>query len=71
MERISGTLGGRRGSFALQHSGTMRPTGVQLNLTVVPGTGAGELAGLEGEMTIRIVDGQHVYQFEYTLPAAR
>ena len=40
----------------------------QLNITVVPDSGTGQLAGLTGKMTINIVDGKHSYDFEYTLP---
>lgn len=70
MERVSGTLKGLRGSFVLQHSGTMSKNGFQLSITVVPDSGAGELLGLTGKMDIKIVDGKHFYDFEYTLPEA-
>ena len=67
MERVSGTLDGRSGSFALQHSGTMTRGEGQLTVTVVPDSGTGQLAGLSGQMSINIADGQHSYDFEYTL----
>lgn len=67
MERVSGTLDGRSGSFALQHSGTMTRGAGQLGITVVPDSGTGQLAGLSGKMMINITDGQHSYEFEYTL----
>ena len=70
MERVSGVLQGRRGTFALQHSGTMTRGARQLSVTVVPGSGTGELAGLEGRMDILIEGGQHSYDFTYTLPGA-
>jgi hypothetical protein len=70
VEKVTGTLGGRRGSFALQHSGTMDQGGQSLTITVVPGSSSGELTGLEGSMSIEIEDGQHSYRFEYSLPAA-
>jgi hypothetical protein len=41
-----------------------------LTLTVVPDSGTGELEGLAGRMAIDIVDGQHVYTFDYALPGA-
>jgi uncharacterized protein DUF3224 len=69
MEKISGTLKGRSGSFVLQHSGTMRGGEPQLSVTVVPDTGTGELAGLAGTFTITIDAGKHSYDFEYSLPA--
>ncbi len=68
MERVTGTLGGRAGSFVLQHTGTMNRGEPQLAVTVVPDSGTRELAGLEGKMSIRIADGKHSYEFEYTLP---
>ncbi len=70
IERVTGTLHGRRGSFVLQHSGTMTKAGPQLSLTVVPDTASGQLVGLAGKMSIQIVAGRHAYDFEYTLPDA-
>jgi hypothetical protein len=70
IERVTGTLKGRGGSFVLQHSGTMtRGTPVQ-NITVVPDSGTGQLAGLAGKLTVIIEDGKHSYDFEYALPIA-
>lgn len=70
IERVSGTLHGRSGTFALQHSGTMTRGAPQLTITVVPDSGTGQLAGLAGTMTIDIADGKHSYVFEYTLADA-
>jgi hypothetical protein len=67
MERVTGVLDGRRGAFTLQHNATMHRGTPQLSIQVVPDSGVGELAGLEGAMQIDIVDGQHFYEFEYTL----
>jgi hypothetical protein len=68
MERVTGTLKGRGGSFVLQHSGTMNRGTAQLSVTVVPDSGTGQLEGLAGTMTIKIDAGKHSYDFEYTLP---
>jgi hypothetical protein len=68
LELVSGTLQGRRGTFALQHSGTMTRGVPQLTVTVVPDSGTGELAGLEGRMEIHIEGGKHSYDFTYALP---
>ena len=68
MERVKGTLKGRSGSFVLQHSGTMTRGVPQMTVNVVPDSGTGQLAGLTGVMTIKIADGKHSYEFEYTLP---
>jgi len=65
-----GTLSGRRGSFILQHSGTMARGAPTLAVTVVPDSGTDELTGLSGTMVIDVTRRQHAYDFEYTLPAA-
>lgn len=70
IEHVSGTLGGRTGTFALQHAGTITRQGQQLSITVVPDSGTGQLAGLAGSMSIQIDKGKHSYTFDYTLPAA-
>ena len=70
MEQVTGTLRGHSGTFALQHSGTMRRGTPALTITVVPDSGTGQLAGLDGTLSIDIVDGQHMYDFTYTLPDA-
>jgi hypothetical protein len=67
IERVSGTLNGRRGSFALQHTGTMDRGTPQLSVTVVPDSGTDQLAGLTGKMNIIIADGKHSYEFEYAI----
>jgi hypothetical protein len=68
IEKVTGTLRGRSGSFVLQHLGTMTQGVPQLSVTVVPDSGTGELAGLTGKMNIIIADGKHSYEFEYTIP---
>jgi hypothetical protein len=67
MERVTGTLHGRHGTFVLQHSGTMNRGKARLDLTVVPDSGTGELVDLGGSMQILITDGKHSYIFEYSL----
>ena len=67
IEKVSGTLTGRHGTFILQHTGTMTRGAAQLSVTVVPDSGTGDLVGLTGKMTIKIADGKHSYDFEYTL----
>jgi len=69
VERVTGTLHGRRGTFALQHMGTMTRGEPSLTITVVPDSGTGELAGLSGKLAIVIVGGKHSYELEYTLAA--
>src|SRR5947209_3712966 len=67
MEQVSGTLQGRSGTFALQHTGTMTRGTPELSITVVPDSGTDQLVGLSGRMTIQIADGKHSYDFEYML----
>lgn len=67
VEQVTGKLSGRNGSFVLQHYGTMKQGASLLILEVVPGSGAGELVGLEGKMAIKIEEGQHYYEFDYAL----
>lgn len=70
MEIVTGKLSGRSGSFALQHTGTMINNDYKLTIIVVPGSGTGELAGIDGKMNIVIAaGGKHSYEFDYTLPA--
>lgn len=67
IERVSGTLQGRTGTFMLHHNGLMSRGAQQLVIGVVPDSGTGELAGITGSMTIEIADGKHSYTFEYSL----
>ena len=67
MEKVSGTLGGRDGTFVLMHTGIMSRGSQHLAITVVPDSGTGELVGLSGSLAITIADGRHSYDFEYTL----
>jgi hypothetical protein len=67
VERITGTLNGKKGSFALQHTGVMDRGKPSLNITVVPDSGTGELVGLTGKMDIIIEGKVHKYVFEYSM----
>ncbi len=67
IEQVRGNLAGRNGSFVLQHFGTMNHGKDRLILEVVPDSGAGQLSGLSGKMSINIQDGKHFYEFEYEL----
>lgn len=69
IERVTGTLNGRGGSFVLQHSGRLTRGVPEQNITVVPDSGTGQLVGLTGKLTVIIESGKHSYDFEYTLPA--
>ena len=68
IEKVSGTLHGRKGTFALQHNATMTRGEPYLNIIVVPDSGTGALAGLTGTMKIIIAEGgKHFYEFDYEL----
>jgi hypothetical protein len=68
LDRVSGTLHGRQGSFSLQHSGVMDRGTAALRIQIVPDSGTEALAGIAGNLEIRIVDGQHFYDLDYSLP---
>ena len=67
IEKVTGTLNGRRGSFYLQHNGVMTRGVGELTITVIPDSGTDQLVGLRGKMNIIIADGKHSYEFEYTI----
>ncbi len=70
MERVEGTLLGRRGSFVLQHSSTIDRNRPTQSITVVPDSGTDDLTGLAGSMTITIIEKQHYYDFDYAFAPA-
>jgi hypothetical protein len=66
LERITGTLAGRTGSFALMQMATMAPgVGPQMTVTIVPGSGTGDLSGIYGGMVINTTGGKHSYVLNY------
>jgi hypothetical protein len=67
IEHVTGALGGMVGSFALQHSGTMNEGASHLAITIVSGSGTGELAGIAGKCKLDIAGRTHHYELEYTL----
>ena len=68
IEVVTGSLNGKQGSFALQQFATMDASGPKMQVIVVPGSGTGELKDISGTFTIRIENGQHFYDMDYTLP---
>ncbi len=70
MERVTGTLGGRSGTFVLQHSGTMDRGASSLRVSVVPDSGTDGLTGLTGTLDIQIDAGKHSYRFDYAFRSA-
>ena len=68
LERVTGALNGRQGSFALVHRGVMNKGAQELLITVVPGSGAGALTGIEGVFHLTIEGKLHRYDLEYSIP---
>ena len=66
LEVVTGELDGKRGSFILQHKGTMRKGVYMMEVTVVPDSGTEALAGISGKMKIIIEGTKHSYEFEYS-----
>jgi hypothetical protein len=70
MERITGTLAGRAGSFAVMQMGTMAPgVGQHLTVTIVPGSGTEGLSGIYGGMVIDVSGGKHRYVLNHAFAA--
>ncbi len=67
IERITGSLLGKSGSFVLQHSSLMNRGEPIQSITVIPDSGTGQLEGLRGSMIIRIEEKQHFYDFDFEL----
>ncbi|MFL6303114.1 MAG: DUF3224 domain-containing protein [Candidatus Sulfotelmatobacter sp.] len=68
IEKVSGTLEGKKGTFILQHAGTMTREVPQLAIVIVPDSGTGKLEGISGKMKIKFAEGgKHLYELDYTL----
>jgi hypothetical protein len=70
IDHVNGTLAGRKGSFLLQHSGSMQRGVSTLSIKVIPDSGTDELAGIAGTLSINVVDGKHFYDFLYSFPTS-
>lgn len=68
VERVTGSVGGRAGSFSMHHVGVMTRGEPSLVIHIVPDSGTGQLAGIAGTFTIHIAAGKHSYDLDYTLP---
>jgi hypothetical protein len=66
IEKVTGTLEGRQGGFALQHQGVMGGEFDGLRIIIVPDSGTDGLKGLRGKMDVRIEDGKHFYSLDYS-----
>ena len=68
IEQVEGVLLGRTGSFVVHHTGTMSGGVDRLSIAIVPDSGTGELTGITGELTLKVVEGEHRYELVYSLP---
>lgn len=67
LEKFTGTLHGRQGTFMLMHNGTMRAGNYEMRISVVPDSGTDDLSGLSGLFTIIFEGKDHRYQFDYSI----
>ena len=70
LDRVTGTLHGRSGSFLIAHRGVRNADGQELSIVIVPGSGTGQLTGITGTLGIEIVGKEHFYSVEYELPSS-
>ena len=68
IEKFTGSVKGRKGTLIFQHSATMTAGKGDLTITVVPSSGTEELKGITGQLTIKIENGKHFFDFDYSLP---
>ncbi|PYP80880.1 MAG: DUF3224 domain-containing protein [Gemmatimonadetes bacterium] len=67
IDRVTGTLHGKGGSFLMAHRGIRNADGQSLDIVIVPGSGTGQLTGITGSVGIEIVEKKHFYTIEYEL----
>jgi len=65
LDRVTGTLQGRSGSFLMAHRGIRNADGQELSIVIVPGSGTGQLTGITGTVGIEIVGTEHFYTVQY------
>jgi len=65
LDRVTGTLNGRSGSFLIAHRGIRNADGQELSIVIVPGSGTGQLTGITGSVGIEIVGKEHFYTLQY------
>jgi hypothetical protein len=67
MEKFTGSVKGRKGTFILQHSAIMTKGKGDLTITIVSDSGTEELKGISGKLAIKIENGKHFYDLDYNL----
>jgi hypothetical protein len=71
IEKVTGTVNGKSGSFILEHRGIMNRGAQSLQVRIVPDSGTGELTGISGELEIIIEGKKHSYVLSYSLDPAK
>ena len=64
MERVEGAVGGKKGSFVFIHTGVFDEHAVSGELTMLDGSGTGELAGITGRGRLRISGHAEYYEMD-------
>jgi hypothetical protein len=67
IDRVTGTLQGRSGSFLIAHRGIRNADDQELSIVIVPGSGTGQLTGITGTVGIEIAGKEHFYTVDYEL----
>lgn len=68
LERVSGRIAGKSGSFVLQRTGLFEDGQAKESYSVIPGSGTGELHGLRGQGTSSVGHGmEHPFTLDYEL----
>lgn len=67
IDRVTGTLNDKSGSFLIAHRGIRNADGQELSIVIVAGSGTGQLTGISGTVGIEIVEKKHYYSVEYEL----
>ena len=67
LDRVTGTLHGKSGSFLMAHRGIRNADGQELSIVIVPGSGTGQLTGITGTVGIEIMGKEHFYTMDYEM----
>jgi len=68
LQRITGSVGGRTGSFVAAAEGDHDGTGSKITFSIIPDSGTGELRGITGDGSLDAKGGPNgTYEIDYTL----